>query len=67
LIRALLVGLPSGHRRQVGRDRAGGSGHEPGRDAKHLAARVGAWLPGDALIEFVGRFGLGQRGVRAWR
>ena len=60
LIRALFVGLSSGHRRQVGRERTGGdSRHERGRDATHLAARAGAWVPGDALIEFVGRFRLG--------
>jgi hypothetical protein len=60
LIRALFVGLPSGHRRQVGRERTGGgSRRERGRDATHLAARAAAWVPGDALIEFVGRFRLG--------
>lgn len=44
---------------------AEGRRHERGRDATYLATRAGAWLPGGALTELVGRFGLGPRVVLA--
>ena len=66
LIRALVVGLLRGHRRQAGRERVGGgSRHELGRDATHLGCVRVLGYQAMHWSNFVRRFGLGLRVVLA--
>jgi hypothetical protein len=60
LVRALFVGLRAGSYDKLAASGQAGAAGTSGA-VTHMAACPGAWPPGDALVEFVGRCGLDQR------